>query len=56
MKAELEAEFATIELEKRKHDNVSQEAADEENHVYRFLGRSTCLQCMRKLTGGAARS
>ena len=53
MKAELEAEFATIELEKRKHDIARQEAADEENHVYRFSGevsRSTCLQCMRKLT------
>lgn len=53
VKAELEADFANIELDKRKHDVARQEAADEENHLYRFSGevsRSTCVQCMRKLT------
>ena len=53
VKAELEAEFASLELKKRKDDIARHDADDAENHVYRFSGevsRSTCLQCMRKLT------
>lgn len=52
-KAEMEAQFVSIELKKKKQQHARDMAHDEENYVYRFSGevsRTTCVQCMRKLT------